>query len=147
MKRGLQEIVDRIEKNDEQFDYVVGIARGGLIPAVHLSHSLGIPLLCLDYSLRDKQVVNYEYRRIIRDICDDISEGKKILLVDDIVDSGATFYTVKNMLVELVERKLVKSQVRTCSLFWNPINKYNEVVDYYHMIHDEKFWITFSWEV
>jgi hypoxanthine phosphoribosyltransferase len=151
MKRGLQEIVAQIDKSGEQFDYIVGISRGGLVPAVHLSHLLEKPLLVLDYSLRDKQVVNYEYRRIIRDICNDImsfhgGEPKKILMVDDIVDSGETFNTIKNMMAGITLRKIIKEQIKTCSLFYNPHNRFKEKVDYYHMVHDEKYWISFDWE-
>ena len=34
-------------------DYIVGITRGGLIPAVMISHYLGVPMKSLDVSLRD----------------------------------------------------------------------------------------------
>jgi hypoxanthine phosphoribosyltransferase len=34
-------------------DYVVGITRGGLLPAVMISHYLGVPMKALNVSLRD----------------------------------------------------------------------------------------------
>jgi hypoxanthine phosphoribosyltransferase len=40
------------EQKNWKFDLVVGIARGGLIPAVILSHLLDLPLLPIDYSSR-----------------------------------------------------------------------------------------------
>ena len=58
-------------------DYIVGITRGGLIPAVMMSHLTGIKMHTLDVRLRG------EY------------ECKKILIVDDINDTGATFQWIK----------------------------------------------------
>jgi uncharacterized protein len=67
-------------------DYVVGITRGGLLPAVMISHYFGVPCNTLKVSLRDGS-----------DECEsnlwmgeDAYNGKNILLVDDINDSGAT---------------------------------------------------------
>lgn len=34
-------------------DYIVGITRGGLLPAVMMSHWLNVPMQSLDVSLRD----------------------------------------------------------------------------------------------
>lgn len=67
-------------------DYVVGITRGGLLPAVMISHYLEVPCKSLDVSLRDggDLVSNFG-------IAEDAFNGKKILLVDDINDSGNTF--------------------------------------------------------
>ena len=31
-------------------DHLIGIGRGGLVPAVYLSHALGLPTLSVDYS-------------------------------------------------------------------------------------------------
>tara|TARA_R100001377_G_scaffold85274_1_gene71176 strand:- start:2830 stop:3243 length:414 start_codon:yes stop_codon:yes gene_type:complete len=54
---------------------IYGLPRGGLPMAVSLSHKLGLPLL-LDY---------YD-RRIIKDV----SNVNKVLVVDDIADTGET---------------------------------------------------------
>ena len=63
-------------------DYIVGITRGGLIPAVMMSHLTGIKMHTLDVRLRDweKQAGR---------------KGKNILIVDDINDTGATFQWIK----------------------------------------------------
>lgn len=42
------QLCDQIEKLGVTFDFVVGISRGGLIPAVYLSHRLGVPLRVFD---------------------------------------------------------------------------------------------------
>lgn len=67
-------------------DYVVGITRGGLTPAVMISQYLNIPCETLKVSLRDggEQESNLW-------MAEDAHHGKKILVVDDINDTGATF--------------------------------------------------------
>ncbi len=88
-------------------EYVVGITRGGLIPAVMISHYFGIPCETLKVSLRDGGepesnlwMATDAYGYTSREV--DFFEGnpmellnegraKEILIVDDINDTGATF--------------------------------------------------------
>ena len=66
-------------------DYIVGISRGGLLPAVMISHYFDIPMKPLQVSLRD----NVE---TVSDLgmAEDAFDGKNILIVDDINDQGTT---------------------------------------------------------
>ena len=66
-------------------DYIVGLTRGGLLPAVMISHYLNIPMQSLDVSLRDggECVSNLG-------MGEDAYEGKNILIVDDNNDQGTT---------------------------------------------------------
>jgi xanthine phosphoribosyltransferase len=66
-------------------DYIVGLTRGGLLPAVMISHYLNIPMQSLDISLRDggSCVSNLS-------MAEDAWAGKNILVVDDINDQGST---------------------------------------------------------
>ncbi len=73
-------------------DYIVGITRGGLIPANMLSQYLEIPMYSLDVSLRDNPVGPESNAWM----SEDAFEGKKILIVDDINDSGATLQWIKD---------------------------------------------------
>jgi hypoxanthine phosphoribosyltransferase len=74
-----------IAKGTWRPDYIVGITRGGLYPAVLISHFFSIPMSSLDISLRDGGdcVSNLG-------MAEDAYNGKNILVVDDINDSGAT---------------------------------------------------------
>ena len=74
-----------------QPDYIVGINRGGLTPAVMLSHFLNKPMYTLDIRLRDGA---REPESNIK-MAFDAWEGKNILIVDDINDTGATFQWIK----------------------------------------------------
>jgi len=98
-------------------DYIVGLTRGGLIPAVMISHYLNVPMHTLNVSLRDGSVGPesnlwmaedalgpHSKERIVEDENDigsileaasDLLENagtyKNILIVDDINDTGSTF--------------------------------------------------------
>lgn len=69
-------------------DYIVGITRGGLLPAVMISQYFDIPCETLKVSLRDHGGENPTESNLW--MAEDAFEGKKILVVDDINDTGAT---------------------------------------------------------
>ena len=102
-------------------DYVVGLTRGGLIPAVMISHYFGVPCETLKVSLRDggecesnlwmaeDALGNPNNERVIEDendvgsileaASDLLEQGdtfKNILIVDDINDTGATVNWIIN---------------------------------------------------
>jgi xanthine phosphoribosyltransferase len=64
-------IVNEIKQENSIPEYIVGLPRGGLIPATIMSHMLDVPLL----SLKD---------------IDKRKNNLNILIVDDIADSGKT---------------------------------------------------------
>lgn len=66
-------------------DYIVGLTRGGLLPAVMISHYLNIPMQSLDISLRDGGECTSNLG-----MAEDAYAGKNILVVDDINDQGTT---------------------------------------------------------
>jgi uncharacterized protein len=83
--------VGRIIISDQlKFDYIVPIGRGGFIPGVILSHYLGLPMHPIMYQTRDGGIID----GIDVGIKDDIANGKSILLLDDINDSGNTFLAI-----------------------------------------------------
>jgi len=76
-------------------DYIVGIARGGCVPAVMLSHLLQIPMRPLIVSLRDDDLCESNCWMSEDAFGYGIIEPKRILIVDDINDTGATFDWIK----------------------------------------------------
>jgi len=70
-------------------DYIVGITRGGLLPAVMISHYLHIPMQSLDVSLRDGGECTSNLG-MAEDAFGYSGTPKNILIVDDINDQGST---------------------------------------------------------
>lgn len=72
-------------------DIVVGLTRGGLVPAVHLSHMFNVPMLPLQWSSRDfAKKDEFALERLI----DRAYHGTRLLIVDDIFDTGETLVEV-----------------------------------------------------
>jgi len=91
-------------------DMVVGIARGGVIPAALLSKSLGVKDM---FTLKLEREND---RRISADALPDIS-GKKILLVEDMLETGRGLMNGKKF---LEDRGAV---VKTACLYTMPISE------------------------
>jgi uncharacterized protein len=90
-------IADQIKHKHIKFNSIIALGRGGLIPGAALSYKLGIlDLQNLGISTREddgKFIDTIVYQRPEK-----INEKGKILVVDDINDSGRTFTTVKSIL-------------------------------------------------
>lgn len=100
MKIDLHKMIAEIKANPLQPDFIVGIARGGLIPATYLSHALDIPLLTMRYSLRD-HAVQERFEFIIQQL----KAGKRLLFVDDICDEGHTLAQIWDIVRERCDDK------------------------------------------
>tara|TARA_B100000676_G_scaffold164398_1_gene161669 strand:+ start:2004 stop:2477 length:474 start_codon:yes stop_codon:yes gene_type:complete len=84
-------IVNQMYADNWKPDYIVGITRGGNVPATIISNMTGIKCRALDVSFRDGgEVISDNGMKA------DAHAGKKILIVDDINDTGATFQWISN---------------------------------------------------
>lgn len=118
-------IVDRIKENQDTFDVIIGLSRGGLIPAVMLSHKLNIPLIPVVWQTRDG---NTQWRDIVA-----IHNKSTTLVVDDLVDSGRTYSEIMN----------IAGNVKFAALY----NKqYSIVLDYWGTTLYNDRWLCFPWE-
>lgn len=81
------------------FQAVVAITRGGLVPAAIVARELGIRVI------ESVCIASYEYDKqgqvsVLKRVSDDIAKdaGRGVLIVDDLVDTGATAKAVREML-------------------------------------------------
>jgi len=127
----IQYQIDKIcnEISGRNFDVVVGISRGGLIPAVMISHRLKLPLLTMTVTLRDNLARVQSLK---------IKKGEKALVVDDINDSGNTL----TMISEFFKTRHIQASY---AVLQNKLSS-NFSVDYWGSLQDNDDWINFPWE-
>lgn len=87
----VKRLITEIEASGWEPEIVVGVARGGLLPAVMLSHHFDCPMQPLVWSRNrpGEQESNCW-------LSEDASAGKHTLIIDDIVDTGATIEEIMN---------------------------------------------------
>ncbi len=126
-----------IEKIDKPFDAILGIARGGLAMAQMLGEY---------YDLREVYTINtigYDDTEKKDSVevfnIPDLKSAKKVLIVDDIVDSGDTLVEVINVLNE----KYPTITVLTASIFYKKTAKTTPT----WYVKEPKGWIDFFWSV
>ena len=136
----VQAVAAALEGDRWKPDYVVGIGRGGLVPAVYLSHRTSIPLLSVDYS---SGVPSFA-EKLMEKLAAATREGRAILLVDDINDSGSTIEALRK---SLIGHGGADTCVRVAVLIDNLRSPAK--VDYRSRTIDrstDKRWFVFPWE-
>jgi len=171
IKTGVQNIIRQIHLSNFHPDYIVGITRGGLMPALMISHYLKVPMYTLDVSLRDDTeggpesnawmaadafgILESEAVELHKSRWD-ITKRKKILIVEDINDSGATLQWIKDDW----QSGCFPDETSSWNSVWDKNVKFavivnNESSDFddvaYHAltinkIETPELWVDFPWE-
>jgi hypoxanthine phosphoribosyltransferase len=163
VERQTQEILRQLQRDAWMPDYVVGLTRGGLVPANLISQYLEVPMHTLNVSLRDgsshpesnlwmaEDAYGYE---VFDPMCSNDGR-KKILIVDDINDSGATLNWIKQdwmsscMPVDRRWDHVWGNNVRVAVLVDNETSASELNVSYSAVglnKAEEDCWIVFPWE-
>ena len=106
--KSFEEVLQRFKdiQFEENFDMVVAIANGGIIPAAIINQRLNVELNLLKINLRDpNQKPKFDSPQLLEPINFDF-KNKTILLVEDRVKTGAT---VKLALTLLQDATVVKT--------------------------------------
>ena len=75
-------------------DFILGVSRGGLVPAVMLSHALGISMVPVNYSSELGKGESSTTKQKMLPL--DFPPNSRLLLVDDISDSGYTLAELRD---------------------------------------------------
>ena len=120
------------------FDALVAITRGGLVPAAIVARELNIRVV------ESVAVKSYDHQSqsgitvlkpITQALLDSVKTGAKILIVDDLVDTGATARVVRDML----------PGAHFATVYAKP--KGREMVDTFITEVSQDTWIFFPWDL
>lgn len=132
---GLSQIAVKIKSDNLEFGAIVGLARGGWVPARILSDFLGVKRLV------SLQVSSYEdFRRgSLKSLDVNVGEigEQKILLVDDVADTGSSLIYAKS----LFEGRGIPC--KTAAIYVKPWTRLWP--DYF--FQEVKEWVVFPWEI
>ena len=120
-------------------DLIVGIARGGLLPALHLSHALDVPLECMPWSTRDSNIKMFS-----GPVDEELQSGKTVVFVDDINDSGLTMTQIKEEYSTSPPIDVQPRDMRFVSLVEKVGSTFT--TDATSLRIDDERWIVFPWE-
>lgn len=115
------------------FDWIIGIARGGLIPAGIIARELDIHLvdtICVSsYTVKSQGQIS-----VLKDINNLNSEKAKWLIIDDLVDTGKTAKVVRKMM----------PNAHFATVYAKPEGR--PFVDTYITEVSQDTWILFPWD-
>ena len=130
-------------------DILVGVQRGGLIPLVLLSHRLAVThvlTLSARRTLSDgvyaaKQAAHLVLPEYLQAIA-----GKDVILVDDIVGSGATVQAVRAALAAYRPRRLREAIYLVNLAHWEPAQRQPPTQEMTYIGQMIRAWAVFPWE-
>lgn len=138
MKQACRHIAKFASYNDKfkHIDCIVGIARGGLVPAVLLSHQLNVPMEVINYSSKKGNGDDKNHNNMLPKL-----RHKKILLTDDLVDTGMTLREVADHYTSQGH------EVLTAVIYYKEMEESAHTPDVWAVKVSKNFgWITFPHE-
>lgn len=131
---GIEQISEEISISGKFYHYIIGICRGGLIPATTLSYRLNIPLIPITINTHglEKPLIDMEAIKFIH-------PTQNIVVVEDIVDTGHT--------IKILQENWKHPSMDIACLVYNEAQPLE--VQYKHKIINkvkDPSWVTFWWD-
>lgn len=144
-----REIAQEIWDSGWMPDLIVAIARGGLLPAGAISYALGVKAIgAMNVEFYTDIAQTLEAPMLIPPLMDtSVLEGKKVLVIDDVADSGKTLQLVMDMIRDMGIPQpdgappVQVAQARCATIYHK---SRSVIVPDYVWKHTDK-WINFPW--
>lgn len=140
----VKRLVTAVHNSEWKPDLIVGVVRGGTIPAVWMSNITGIEAQMITVSFRDNKINNpYLPVPFLKKIS---HPDFKTLIVDDINDTGETLIWIQSKIREYSLD--AEKQVRYACLIDNAPSMFKDLDYYAEKINKDidPEWIVFPWE-
>ena len=134
----LLNLVEKIRKNGFKSDIIVGVSRGGWPPARVLSDLMGNPNLANVRAEFYLGVAETKEEPVLTQPVSMKVVGKKVLVVDEVADTGKTLKLVKEHIIEKGA-----TEVKIATVYFKPWSIVKP--DYYEK--ETSCWIVFPWEI
>lgn len=129
-------ISETVKREGYKPELIIGLGRGGWIPARFISDLLEVKNIA-SMGVTSYQGMSKQGLSISEQLGVDV-RGKRLLVVDDISDTGQTLEFVVEYL-----RKLGAKSIKTATLHYKPIK--DQILDYYAATTDS--WVVYPWEL
>ena len=128
----------RFKLNGRSFTHVIGVSRGGLLPAEIISYVLDTKFLAYGASSYEG-TEQKEGLNVTQDIdFSSLPDDSRLLVVDDKCDTGKTIDHMKSVIGDRF------SYVRYATVFAE--KRALKKVDHYGVVLEDHTWIDFPWE-
>ena len=143
MRAACEKIAEKIINSNYKADIIIAIARGGLVPAMNLSDTLGIKdLICLQVEHWGKTAEKDAKAELKHGINIDLSK-KNVLIADDISDTGDSL----EITYKFIE-KLNPGNIKVATIHYVNTSKFKP--DFYAEVVDrtnEFIWAVYPWNI
>lgn len=133
----VSELAEWVKEQQFNPDCILAVARGGTFLGTMLSYKLNIPIRYVGISSYDK---SKKKDNIIFTQYAELNGYKKILVVDDIVDSGRTIDIIKNI-IELNSDEREFKYATMCT-----VGAKKSSIDWFKYTKKDSDWVVFPWE-
>lgn len=136
----IRSIASQVRAAGERIDCILGISRGGLVPAVALSNVLNIPelhVIAVGRNVGTGQYLDKRPPEILWHGNLDAVRGRRVLVVDDVAGTGETLRNVR-------EQAVLAGAGNVLSTVIVRMEQGNSTADFFAVELDD--WTVFPWE-
>jgi len=151
IEKAAKKLVKKLSKYEfrKKKTLVIGIGRGGLIPAQYVAYGLGIrDIQCIQSKLYDGKTKDEKKMSISGIMMLDYESYETIIVVDDLIDSGTTMDVVINVMDQTAQEFGANPLIVPAALYSQEINP--EAIIGIKLRKNKKDiakWIEFPWDV